>query len=104
MPVLCLLSLISRNSLKQLGMVSPELQIKAMLSPWPVERPVDWTDRGVNAPLSAKELARLRVSIERGRPFGEEWVKRTASDLSLGHIDLPHKWVVEKPGCPPLSV
>ncbi len=26
MPVLCLLSLISRNSPKQLGMVSPELQ------------------------------------------------------------------------------
>ena len=29
--------------------------IKAILSPWPVERPVDWTDR-VNAPLSAKEF------------------------------------------------
>ncbi len=50
--------------------------IKAILSPWPVERPVDWTDR-VNAPLSAKEFGRVRVSIERGRPFGEdEWVKR----------------------------
>ena len=33
--------------------------IKAILSPWPVERQVDWIDR-VNAPLSAKELARLR--------------------------------------------
>ena len=40
--------------------------IKAILSPWPVERPVDWTDR-VNAPLSAKEFGRVRVSIERGR-------------------------------------
>ena len=50
--------------------------IKAILAPWPVERPVDWTDR-VNAPLSAKEFGRVRVSIERGRPFGEdEWVKR----------------------------
>ena len=38
--------------------------IKAILSPWPVERPVDWTDR-VNAPLSAKEFGRVRVSIER---------------------------------------
>jgi putative transposase len=63
--------------------------IQAMLSPWPVERPVDWTDR-VNAPLSAKELARLRVSVERGRPFGEEeWVKQTASELSLGHTVRP---------------
>ena len=43
--------------------------IKAILSPWPVERPVDWTDR-VNAPLSAKEFGGVRVSIERGRPFG----------------------------------
>ena len=50
--------------------------IKAIVSPWPVERPVDWTDR-VNAPLSAKEFGRVRGSIERGRPFGEdEWVKR----------------------------
>ena len=45
--------------------------IKAILSPWPVERPVDWTER-VNAPLSAKEFGRVRVSIERGRPFGAE--------------------------------
>jgi len=63
--------------------------IQAMLSPWPVERPVDWTDR-VNAPLSAKELARLRVSVERGRHFGvEECVKRTASELGLGHTVRP---------------
>jgi putative transposase len=47
--------------------------IKATVSPWPVERPVDWTDR-VNAPLSAKEFGRVRVSIERGRPFGRRRV------------------------------
>ena len=70
--------------------------IQAMLSPWPVQRPVDWTDP-VNAPLSAKELARLRVSVERGRPFGqEEWIKRTASELSLGHTVRP-----EAEGRPP---
>src|SRR5271157_3579890 len=63
--------------------------IKAILSPWPVERPVDWTDR-VNAPLSAKEFGRVRVSIERGRPHGEdEWVKRTASELRLEHTIRP---------------
>ena len=51
--------------------------------------PVDWTDR-VNASLSAKEFGRVRVSIERGRPFGEdEWVKRTASKLRLEHTIRP---------------
>jgi len=63
--------------------------IKAILSPWPVERQVDWIDR-VNAPLSAKELALLRLSVERGRHFGvEECVKRTASELGLGHTVRP---------------
>src|SRR5271166_2357920 len=38
--------------------------IKAILSPWPVERPVDWADR-VNAPLSAKEgIRRARGQTE----------------------------------------
>ena len=51
--------------------------------------PSTWIDR-VNAPLSAKELARLRVSVERGRHFGvEECVKRTASELGLGHTVRP---------------
>jgi putative transposase len=63
--------------------------VRALLSPWPVERPVGWTDR-VDAPLSTKELGRLRVGIERGRPFGEdEWVKRTASALRLVHTVRP---------------
>ncbi len=39
--------------------------IKGILSPWPVERPRDWLAR-VNRPLSAKELRRLRISMERG--------------------------------------
>ncbi len=76
--------------------------IKAILSPWPVERPVDWTDR-VNAPLSAKELGRVRVSIARGRPFGEdEWVQRTASELRLEHTigsegRPPKPWLSQPP-------
>ena len=45
--------------------------IKALLSPWPVERPANWTAR-VNAPLTTKESDRVRVSIERGQPYGEE--------------------------------
>jgi hypothetical protein len=42
--------------------------IKGLLSPWPVSRPANWTAR-VNASLTAKELGRVRVSIERGRPY-----------------------------------
>jgi len=64
-------------------------EIKAVLSPWPVERPVDWTDR-VNAALSAKELERMRVSIERSRPFGDDnWVKQTVTQLRLEHTVRP---------------
>jgi hypothetical protein len=45
--------------------------MKALLSPWPVSRPANWTAR-VNIPLTAKELGRVRVSIERGRPYGDD--------------------------------
>ena len=49
----------------------------------PVERPANWTAR-VNAPLTSKELDRVRVRIERGRPCGEEtWVRETVKDLGL---------------------
>jgi putative transposase len=59
--------------------------VKRLLSPWPTERPEDWTDR-VNAPLSGKELQRMRVSLERGRPLGDdEWVGRKIVELGLEH-------------------
>ena len=64
-------------------------EIKALLSPWPVERPANWTAR-VNAPLTAKELDRVRLSIERGRPYGgDEWVRRTVNELGLLHTVRP---------------
>jgi len=63
--------------------------IKSVLSLWPVERPGDWIGR-VNAALSAKELKRVRESIKRGRPFGnDEWVGRTVSELNLEHTIRP---------------
>jgi putative transposase len=63
--------------------------IKALLSPWPVERPANWAAR-VNAPLTTKELDRVRVTIERGRPYGEEkWVRETVKDLGLEQIVRP---------------
>jgi hypothetical protein len=60
-----------------------------LLSPWPVERPANWTAR-VNAPLTSKELDRVRVSIERGRPYGEEtWVRETVKELGLEQTVRP---------------
>lgn len=53
------------------------------LSDWPVERPRDWIAR-VNRPQTASELESLRVSVQRGRPFGEEaWVKRMAKRFGM---------------------
>jgi putative transposase len=57
--------------------------VRAILSPWPVECPKDWLRR-VNTPLSATELRRLRLSIQRGQPYGEDgWVKWTVKELGL---------------------
>jgi len=42
-----------------------------------------WLER-VNEPLSVGDLQRLRLSVERGRPYGEEsWVKETTRPLGL---------------------
>ncbi len=43
-----------------------ESAIKALLSPWPVDRPADWIERD-NLTLTAKELERVRTST-RARP------------------------------------
>ena len=49
-----------------------------------MERPANWTAR-VNAALTAKELDRVRVSIERGRPYGDEkWVRETVKRSRAG--------------------
>ena len=46
-------------------------------------RPTNRTAR-FNAPLTVKELDRVRVSIERGRPYGaENWVQETVRDLGV---------------------
>jgi hypothetical protein len=41
---------------------------------------------GRGAPASAHSYSVVRVSIERGRPYGgEEWVRQTVKDLGLEH-------------------
>jgi putative transposase len=56
---------------------------KPALSPWPIARPADWVAR-VNRPISKKELDAIRISVVRGRPFGDQqWQERTAKRLGL---------------------
>ncbi len=57
--------------------------LQGLLSAWPVDRPKHWV-RAVNRPLSAKEQERLRTSVQRNCPFGDEtWQQRTAERLGL---------------------
>ena len=54
-----------------------------LLAPWPVDRPPDWTAR-VNRPQNEKELAALRLSRDRGRPYGDpRWTTSTADRLAI---------------------
>jgi hypothetical protein len=66
-----------------------DLALKAIQSPRPVVRPANWTAR-VNTPLTAKELDRVRLSIERGQPYAEdEWMKQTVQKLGFVHTVRP---------------
>jgi putative transposase len=56
---------------------------KPPLCPRPIARPADWVAR-VNRAISKKELEALRLSVVRGRPFGDQpWQTRTAKRLRL---------------------
>ena len=53
------------------------------LDPGPVPRPEGWLQH-VNEPQTEAEAARLRLSVQRGRPFGgTRWMTETAQRLGL---------------------
>ena len=53
------------------------------LSAWPVVRPRNWRS-WVNQPQTPQELEALRLSVQRGRPYGNGgWQKRIAKRLGL---------------------
>lgn len=55
------------------------------LATWPVARPRNWSAT-VNRNLRANTLDQLRLSTNRGRPWGSEsWVRATAKRLDLHH-------------------
>jgi putative transposase len=54
-----------------------------VLAAWPVSRPRNWVAL-VDQPQTERELEAVRLSIQRGRPFGDEsWLQRTAEQLRL---------------------
>ena len=69
--------------------------MRALLhEPWPVGRPRDW-EALLDEPQTGAEEAAVGESVRRGRPLGEdEWVRRVAARLGLGHTLRP-------PGPPP---
>ena len=53
------------------------------LTPWPIDRPRDWTAR-VNRPFGPKEEEAILRSIHRGQPFGSgTWQSEVAARLGL---------------------
>lgn len=63
--------------------VQGDPKLTAWLSTWPVEQPRNWVKQ-VNQREMAAELERLRVSVNRGQPFGSEpWVVRMAKRFGL---------------------
>ena len=74
--------------------------LRVQLAPWPIDRPPDWPRR-VNAPQDDTTLDRLRTSVRRGRPFGDDhWTRRTASRYNLLST-LRDPWRPKKPRPPP---
>ena len=59
------------------------------LTPWPIERPRDWTAR-VNRPFGPSEEEAVLRSIQRGQPFGSEtWQATVAARLGLESVLRP---------------
>lgn len=69
------------SSVWRRGQGGPKLM--SWLSAWPVPQPRDWMAQ-VNRLQSASAVETLRVSVQRGRPFGEDsWVRRMAKRCGM---------------------
>ena len=66
-----------------LGLRATKTTTELVLSEWPVPRPADWLTL-VNETTAVQELETLRLSAQRGRPFGTEgWQLWIAERLGL---------------------
>jgi putative transposase len=60
-----------------------------LLADWPVPRPADWRTL-VNRAEPPAELERLRVAVQRGRPFGADpWIEQMVRRFDLGSTLRP---------------
>ena len=60
-----------------------------LLAPWPVRRPSDWTTL-VNAALEESQRAKVKASLDRGRPLGDAmWTAEMARKLGLQYTLNP---------------
>jgi putative transposase len=56
---------------------------RAILSDWPCPHPPDWIE-WVNRPLTGQELEAVRLSVTKGRPFGQSaWQSHIAERLGI---------------------
>src|SRR5580698_4779508 len=61
----------------------PESEFRRVLTAWPVAEPERWVEIA-NQPQTEAELERLRVSVQRGRPYGKDsWSASAARKLGL---------------------
>lgn len=61
----------------------------ALLSAWPIPRSPNWVER-VNRAQTPQEIAAVRTSVQRGRPFGEEtWARQVAQRSGLEYTFRP---------------
>jgi putative transposase len=68
-------------------------ELRAILSPWPIDRPKGWAS-WVNQPPTPDETDAIRACIRRSSPFGDaDWTRRTAEKLSL-------QWTLQPRGRP----
>jgi putative transposase len=62
---------------------------RPVLTPWPIDRPRDWTAR-VNRPFGPKEEEAILRSIRRGQPFGSaSWQAEVSARLGLESVFRP---------------
>lgn len=53
------------------------------LSEWPVERPRDWSAQ-LNRAQATADVEAVRVSVQRGRPFGDDaWIRRMVKKFGM---------------------
>ena len=79
-----------------------EAAMKPVLAGWPMARPGDWVER-VNRPQDEKELAAIRRSRDRGRPFGDaqwtmQWARQLGLESTLRPVGRPKRRVEKENG------